>query len=153
MVLNITEAALSLGYRSRSTLQRLVRAGQLAAYRVSSSGREILLETEPAGLPTLRETVQALTQYRPDSPLWQQPSCRRHAADLAAEAAVDAAMAEIDAGLDSMNWADISPEWETIAEQLNAYLGPEWPAPPYSGDQTATMALCLDLAQRGESYS
>jgi hypothetical protein len=151
MICNMSDAAAALGYQSRSTLQRLVRAGHLDGYRAPGGGRQILLETEPAGLPTLRETVQALTQYRPDSPLWQQPPRRRPAADLADDAAVDAAMAEIDAGLDPMSWADISPEWETIAEQLNAYLGPEWPAPPYTGDQTATVALCLDLAQRGES--
>lgn len=44
MVLNITEAALSLVYRSRSTLQRLVHDGQLDAYRVPSRGRQILLK-------------------------------------------------------------------------------------------------------------
>jgi excisionase family DNA binding protein len=37
--------------------------------------------------------------------------------------------------------------WELVAERLNKFLGPSWPAPPYSADQTATLALCLGLAQ------
>jgi hypothetical protein len=38
------------------------------------------------------------------------------------------------------------PDWVAIADQLNAYLGPSWPAPPYSGDQAATVAMALSLA-------
>ncbi len=51
------------------------------------------------------------------------------------------------AGLDSAS------DWAEIVARTNEFLGPDWPAPPYIGDQTATMALCLDLAQRGESES
>jgi hypothetical protein len=138
MVVNLTKAALHLGYRSRSTLQRLVRDGQLAAYRVSSSGRDILLETDPPGLPSLREAVQALTQFRPRSPLWQQPRPRLPAADLADDAALDAEMTEIDAGLDSSGWT-------AMAEQLNAYLGDSWPAPPWSAEQVNTLFMCAAL--------
>jgi len=34
-----------------------------------------------------------------------------------------------------------------VAERLNAYLGTSWPAPPYSADQVATLALCLEMAR------
>ena len=37
--------------------------------------------------------------------------------------------------------------WELVAEQLNAYLGGSWPAPPWSADQAATVAMCLSLAE------
>ena len=40
-----------------------------------------------------------------------------------------------------------APDWPRIAEQFNAYLGPEWPAPPWSGGQAATVAMCLRLAE------
>ena len=38
------------------------------------------------------------------------------------------------------------PDWVAVADQLNRYLGPSWPAPPYSGDQAATVAMALSLA-------
>lgn len=41
---------------------------------------------------------------------------------------------------------DPGPDWVAIADQLNAYLGAAWPAPPYSGDQAATLQMCLSLA-------
>ena len=36
---------------------------------------------------------------------------------------------------------------KAIAERMNAYLGEGWPAPPHSGDQVATLALCLEMAR------
>jgi len=43
---------------------------------------------------------------------------------------------------------DLEPrtDWVAVADQLNAYLGPTWPAPPYSGDQAATLQMALSLA-------
>ena len=92
--------------------------------------------------------LQALTQNRYDSPLWQQPRQRRAAhvgemsdADLHAycdkhlsDEALEAAMVPITPWCDSQ----ASPNWELIAEHLNAYLGDSWPAPPWNGDQAAT---------------
>ena len=72
MILNTSEAARHLGYRTRTTLQRLLRDGHLDRYRVPGGGRQVLLETAPEGLPTLREQVQALTQIRHSSPLWRR---------------------------------------------------------------------------------
>jgi hypothetical protein len=39
------------------------------------------------------------------------------------------------------------PDWVAVADQLNAYLGPSWPAPPWSGDQCNTVAMALSLAE------
>jgi hypothetical protein len=44
----------------------------------------------------------------------------------------------------------LTPSWDEVAARLNEFLGPGWPAPPYSADQTATLALCLGLAQGDE---
>ena len=58
-------------------------------------------------------------------------------------AALAAAMAPINAWTDNQ----MAPDWPRIAARLNAYLGQDWPAPPWDGDQAATVALCLELAQ------
>jgi len=43
--------------------------------------------------------------------------------------------------------AEAGPDWQRIATRLNRYLGGgRWPAPPYSGEQAATVAMCLSLA-------
>ena len=118
MILNISEAALHLGFKSRTPLQRLLGDGLLEDYRAGHRGRAVLLETAPDGRPTLRERVQALTQHRIGSPLWDAPP--------------------VEAG----------PDWQRIATKLNRYLGGgRWPAPPWSADQAATVAMCLSLAQ------
>jgi hypothetical protein len=39
----------------------------------SGNGREILLDTNPTGRPSLRDTVEELTQFRPNSPLRRRP--------------------------------------------------------------------------------
>ena len=41
----------------------------------------------------------------------------------------------------------VEPGWDLVADRLNSYLGDSWPGPPYDGDQVATLALCLELAQ------
>ena len=38
------------------------------------------------------------------------------------------------------------PDWDAIGEVLNEFL-PDWPAPPWDGQQAATVAMCLSLAQ------
>jgi len=116
MILNVSEAALHLGFRSRTPLQRLLRDGLLDDYRAGHRGRALLLETAPAGMPSLRDRVRALTQYRKGSPLW------------------DGAPAEP------------GPDWVAVAQQLNRYLGPKWPAPPWSAEQVNTVAMALSLA-------
>jgi hypothetical protein len=71
----ITDAAAALGFKSRSTLQRLKRDGFLKDYLLppDATGRQ-LLELEPRGLPTLRQFVAGVVQpringhARPDRP-------------------------------------------------------------------------------------
>jgi len=42
---------------------------------------------------------------------------------------------------------DQAPGWQAVAARLNGYLGDGWPAPPWDGDQVATLAMCLSLAE------
>jgi len=44
---------------------------------------------------------------------------------------------------------DQAPAWDAVAERLCGFLGPSWPAPPWDGDQVATLALCLEMAREG----
>jgi len=141
MILNTSEAARHLGYSTRTTLQRLLAAGLLDAYRVPGGGRQVLLETRPPGLPTLRQRVQALVQIRYSSPLW-----RRDGPAEITEQGLEAAMEPINRWIESR---DEGPQWEVIAGRLNDFLDPSWPAPPWDGDQVSTLALCLEMA--GES--
>jgi len=138
MILNTSEAARHLGYSTRTTLQRLLAAGLLDAYRVPGGGRQVLLETRPPGLPTLRQRVQALVQVRYSSPLW-----RRDGPAEITEQGLEAAMEPINRWIETR---DQAPGWDAVAERLNAFLGDGWPAPPYSSDQVATLALCVELA-------
>jgi len=142
MILNTSEAARHLGYSTRTTLQRLLAAGLLNDYRVPGGGRQVLLETSPPSLPTLRQRVRALVQVRYSSPLWR----RDGPAEEITELGLEAAMEPINRWIESRHQA---PAWEVIAERLNAHLGPSWPGPPWSGDQVATLALCLEMAQEG----
>jgi len=139
MILNTSEAARHLGYRTRTTLQRLLAAGLLDAYRVPGGGRAVLLETAPPKLPTLRQRVQGLVQVRYSSPLW-----RRGGAETITEAGLEQAMEPINRWIESR---DEGPQWEAVAERLCGFLDPSWPGPPWDGDQVATLALCLEMAR------
>jgi len=61
------------------------------------------------------------------------------------EAALAAAMAPIN------EWTEnqMAPAWDRIAARLNAYLGQTWPGPPWDGEQSATVAMAMALAQEG----
>jgi len=139
MILNTSEAARSLGYSTRTTLQRLLAAGLLDAHRVPGGGRAVLLETAPPELPTLRQRVQGLVQVRYSSPLW-----RRDGPAEITEQGLEAAMEPINRWIESK---DQSPAWDAVADRLNDFLGPSWPGPPWSCDQVATLAMCLEMAQ------
>ena len=41
---------------------------------------------------------------------------------------------------------EAGPDWPAIAAVLNAYLGPQWPAPPWDAARTNTVAMALSLA-------
>ena len=72
-VLNLGQVAEFLGFRSPVSLRRLLKRGLLDEYRRSGpDGRSTYLETEPEGLPTLKQQVQAHTQCHFHSPLWRR---------------------------------------------------------------------------------
>ena len=71
-VLNLGQVAESLGFKSSASLRRLLKRGLLDEYqRPGPDGRSTYLETEPDGLPTLKQKVQAHTQCHFNSPLWR----------------------------------------------------------------------------------
>ena len=157
MKLTISEAAAYCGYKSRSVIYRLQQSGMLRDYEAGRVGRNRLLESDPPGRCTLRDHIAACVQLRHDSPLGQRHGplaspiaeltddqlgayCNEHLG----EAALAAAIAPINEWIEGQRQ---EPEWERIAERLNAYLGPSWPGPPWDGDQTATVAMALAMAQ------
>ncbi len=90
----------------------------------------------------MRAHIAACVQLRYDSPLARrrptaEPLLEMTDAELAAHC--DAVMA----GLDSAP----APDWAAIAARLNEFLGPDWPAPPWSAAQVNTVAMVLSLAE------
>ena len=74
-VFNFADASEHLGFKWCVTLRRLHRKGLLDAYQTFGPDRiSIYLQTDPDGLPSLREHVQNHTKWRHDSPLWQAPT-------------------------------------------------------------------------------
>jgi hypothetical protein len=126
MKLTISEAAAHLGYRSRTVLYRLLRDGLLKDYQAGRDGRTQLLESHPPGRCSLRDHVAACVQLRHDSPLG-------HRADPLA----------------AISDADLAPsvQWQRIAELVNGFLGPDWPAPPWDGAQMNTVCMAVSLAE------
>ncbi len=140
MRVTIGEAAAHCGYRSRTVIYRLQRDGLLRDYEVGREGRSLVLETHPPGRVPLRDHIASCVQFRAASPLWQrqrEPLVELTDEQLAAH--FDAVMAPLD--------ALPAPDWEGVSERLNAFLGPTWPAPPYTAEQAATVAMCLSLAE------
>ncbi len=122
MLCNLTEASAALGFRSRTRLQRLIKAGELAPYLRGSRGRSILIETSPKGLPPLREAVQALTTARVGSPLWSSACSKSPLTRL---------------------------DWDAIAQEGNRMLDPSlWGPPPWSGDRWCGLAGVLEIASK-----
>ena len=153
MKLTISEAAAHCGYKSRSVIYRLQQSGLLRDYEAGRVGRSLLLESHPPGRCPLRDHIAASVQLRHDSPLGQHPSpmaelsddqlgayCDRHLGDDALAAAV----APINEWIDAQRQ---EPAWPRIAQLLNGFLGPSWPPPPWDGDQAATVAMALAMAQ------
>ena len=58
--------------------------------------------------------------------------------------ALEAAMAPIHRWSEAR---DQAARWDEVAERLNSYLDPSWPSPPWTGDQVATLSLCLEMAE------
>ena len=73
-----------------------------------------------------------------------------------------AAIADYDAtrknSLPAMFWSEtteIKEELtiEQITENLNDYLGDNWPAPPWDAEQVATLLVCVEMAREAATHS
>ncbi len=120
MLCTLTQASEALGFASKTSIKRLVKAGRLKQYLREKRGRAQMIETEPEGLPPLRDALRELTVARVGSPLWAP-------AEAPAQPALD---------------------WDQLAEVANAFLDlRQWGAPPWSGSQWATLLGCAELAR------
>ena len=117
-IVNMRQASALLGFRTTTTLRRLLQEGELDAYRRSGPDlRATYLETAPKGLPTLLRHVQSRTQCRDNSPLWGSCSANRPRANR--------------------KWTDVA----------NDYLDmPQWWPPPRSELQWVTLRNVNELA-------
>ena len=61
-IVNLRQASAHLGFRTTTTLRRLLQAGELSAYvRSGPDLRATYLDVAPKGRPTLRQHVQTHT--------------------------------------------------------------------------------------------
>ena len=142
--LTVAESALLLGI-SRVSVYKALNCGRLE-YRTIEGRRCV----ERQGLAA---RYWGSSQRLADRPLHglASPMAELSDAELAAycdehlgEAALAAAIAPINEWIAGQE----APAWDRIAARLNAYLG-AWPGPPWDGDQAATVAMALALAQEG----
>ena len=101
-IVNLRQASAHLGFRTTTTLRRLLKAGELSAYvRSGPDLRATYLDVAPKGRPTLRQYVQAHMECRGNSPLWSA---------------------------DYEGWPKPNGHWTEVA---NSYLDlPQWGPPP-----------------------
>ena len=118
-IVNLRQASAHLGFRTTTTLRRLLQAGELSAYvRSGPDLRATYLDVAPKGRPTLRQHVQAHTECRGNSPLW---------------------------GADYESWPKPSGNWTDVA---NSYLDlPQWGPPPWTELQWVTLRNVIELAE------
>lgn len=121
-IVNLRQASAHLGFKTTTTLRRLLQTGELSAYlRSGPDLRATYLELSPQGRPTLRQHVQAHTECRGNSPLW---------------------------GADYESWPKPNGNWTDVA---NSYLdlsdSSQWGAPPWTELQWATLRVVIELAE------
>jgi excisionase family DNA binding protein len=129
--LTVAESAQLLGI-SKVSVYKAINCGRLE-YR-TIEGRKCIERRD------LKTRYWGSSQRFADRPLHAlaSPIAALSDADLAA------AMAPIDRWIESQRE---DPDWERVAELVTEYLGPTWPAPPWDGEQAATVAMALSLAQ------
>ena len=97
-ILNLGQVAEFLGFKSPASVLRLLKRGLLDEYqRPGPDGRSTYLETEPEGLPTLRQQIQMNTECHFNSPLWRR------------DAPMDDWTTRVNEYLDHSRWS--SPPW------------------------------------------
>ena len=121
-IVNMRQASAQLGFRTSTTLRRLLREGELDAYRRSGPDlRATYLDTAPKGLPTLLRHVQSRTQCRGNSPLWGScPASRPRG---------------------NRKWTDVAYDYLDM---------PQWGPPPWTELQWVTLRNVIELAE--DSY-
>ena len=132
--LTVAESALLLGI-SRVSVYKALNCGRLE-YR-TIEGRKCI---EAKGLKT---RFWGSSQRLADRPLH---GLAELAAAMPTDAQLEAAIAPINEWIDAQQQA---PDWPRIAQLLNGFLGPDWPCPPWTAEQTATLAMCLAMATDG----
>jgi len=130
--LTVAESAQLLGI-SKVSVYKAINCGRLD-YR-TIEGRKCIERRD------LKTRYWGSSQRFADRPL-------RALAELAAamptDAELDAAMAPIDRWIESQQQ---EANWSRVALLLTEFLGPTWPAPPWDGEQAATVAMALSMAQ------
>ena len=136
--LTVAESALLLGI-SRVSVYKALNVGRLE-FRVLQGRRCVEAKD-------LKTRYWGSSQRVADRPLHglAELTDEALAAAMPTDAQLEAAIAPINEWIDAQRQ---EPEWERIADRLNAYLG-AWPGPPWTADQANTMALALAMATDG----
>ena len=118
-VVNLRQAGQMLGFKTPEPLRRMLKRGVLDDYRrPGADGRCVFLETDPPGLPSLRQQVQANTGFNSASPLWRREPLPETVSD------------------------------EHWSNQANSFLDPAaWTGPPWTRDQWITLRNLIELAE------
>ena len=138
--LTVAESALLLGI-SRVSVYKALNCGRLE-YR-TIEGRKCI---ERQGLEA---RYWGSSQRLADRPLHGLAELTDEALAVAmpTDAELAAAVAPIDRWIESQRQE--APDWALVADRMNAYVGPTWPAPPWTAEQANTMAMAMALAQEG----
>lgn len=136
-VVSFADAAAHLGHKSRSTLYRLKREGQLVDYlRPGGKGGADQLELAPPDLPTLRQHLRTVLRLQHNSPTLRADQANRKKAQQLAAALDPAPATDSDPDRSGRlfwaeygDWIDNAPSlpdaqfWEQVALLAGAMLG------------------------------
>ncbi len=139
--LTVAESAQLLGI-SKVSVYKALNCGRLD-YR-TIEGRKCIARRD------LKARYWGSSQRFADRPQHGQasPIAELSDAELAAAMPTDAELAAAMAPIDRwIQGQQQEANWSRVALLLTEYLGPAWPAPPWDGEQTATVAMALALAQ------
>ena len=119
MIVNLGEAQQQLGFKTPYTLRKAVKDGLLDDYlRRGPDKRCVYLELTPPGMPSLRQHVQANTNFNSASPLWRREPVPEPVSD------------------------------EDWTERAVAFIdNTAWGPPPWTRDQWVTLRFVIELAE------
>ena len=123
MEVTITEAAAALGFRSRSTLSRLLRQGLLTNWERTGPKGQRLLE-----LDGLQGQVQRFVRLQANTPRHSRTASPTRASEPQERPAS-------------------SDFWDQVASMANGYLEPScWGPPPWPADRWVSLWHVMDMA-------